>query len=256
MYRPYRVASIVAMLAAAAGLAIAQQRPARHRPVLHEDLPSPGRTDGPSPIVGAVNPTKNPDAIFAGDKTLPEPADSGTVPRNGEPVLGNDNVTADRATEQKPDLNTGSDGTLYYVSVFNPDVLPFKRMSALDGMREDYTMTIVSQALTEVPVGAKTTDDGGRDRFWGSVLVTIKPGVDVPLPSVAPDMRILSVEATPKVALRFSKDSADNFYVRSDESNAQGTYRLRFLADADTGYFAPTLPLKRRYTIKDVRTLT
>ena len=256
MNRQFRVASVVAILAAAAGIAIAQQRPARPRPVLHEDLPSPGRKAAPSPTVGAISPTKNPDAIFAGDKTLPEPTDTGTVPRNGEPVLGNGSVTADRATEQKPDLNTGSDGTLHYVSVFNPDVLPFKRMSTLDGIREDYTMTIVSQALTEVPIGTTSTADAGRDRFWGSVLVVLKPGVDVPLPSVAPDMRILSVEVTPKISLRFSKDSADNFYVRSDESNAQGTYRLRFLADADAGYFAPSLPLKRRYTVADVRSLT
>ncbi len=254
MTRQFRVASVVAILAAAAGLAIAQQRPGRSRPVLHEDVPSPGRKAGPSPTVGTVTPTKNPDAIFAGDKTLPEPADRGTSPQNGEPVLGSGSVAADRATEQKPDLNTGSDGTLHYVSVFNPDVLPFKRMSALDGVRDDYTMTIVSQVLTEVPVGASS--DASRDRFWGSVLVTLKPGVDVPLPSVAPDMRILSVEVTPKVALRFSKDSADNFYVRSDESSAQGTYRLRFLADADAGYFAPTLPQKRRYTVNDVRSLT
>ena len=170
MTRQFRVASVLVILAAAAGGAIAQQRPARPRPVLHEDLPSPGRKSGPSSTLGAVSPTKNPDAIFAGDKTLPEPTDTGTTPRNGEPVLGNGSVTADRATEQKPDLNTGSDGTLHYVSVFNPDVLPFKRMSALDGVRDDYTMTIVSQALTEVQVGAAANADAGRDRFWGSVL--------------------------------------------------------------------------------------
>ena len=248
-----RLRFIATALVATAGIALAQQR--SNRPVLHEDLPSPGRRATPSPLVGEAKPNKNPDAIFAGDKTLPEPTDTSTKPKNNEPVLGSGgNVAADRATEQRPDLNTGSDGTLHYVSVFNPDVLPFKRMSSLDTMRDDYTMMIASAALTEVPVGGAS--DSTRDRFWGSVLVTLKPGVDVPLPSVAPDMRILSVETTPSVAVRFAKDGADNFYIRSDESNAAGTYRVRFLADADSGYFAPSLPLKRRYTMNDVRAAT
>jgi hypothetical protein len=42
--------------------------------------------------------------------------------------------------------------------------------------------------------------------------------------------------------LVFSKDGADNFYVRSDEPGVTGVHRLVFLADADAGYFAPRLP--------------
>src|SRR5207237_6589636 len=112
--------------------------------------------------------------------------------------------------------------TLHYVSVFNPDVLPFKRMSALDDVHDDFTLHVRNQALQPLPVGG-TTDPKTRDRFWGDVLVELKPGVDVPLPSVAPDMRILSYETHPKLRLAFSKDGADNYYVRSDESNAAGT---------------------------------
>jgi hypothetical protein len=55
-------------------------------------------------------------------------------------------------------------------------------------------------------------------------------------------MRILSYEIKPAIAVKFAKDGADNFYIRSDESTAAGTYRLVFLADADAGYFAPSLP--------------
>lgn len=230
-----------AVIAAAAGLALAQS--ARHK--LHEDLPSP--SDKPSRMIGGAG-SGAPAAFAAGDKVLPKPpADRpGTRPPADEPVLGTGGFAADRRTSMTPDGNTGPDSTLHYVSVFNPDVLPFKRMSALDGVADDYTLRIAHTALVEVPVGGTT--DKTRDAFWGSVLVHLAPGQDVPLPSVAPDMRILWYEAVPKLAVRFEKDGADNFYVRSDEASAGGTYRLNFLADADPGYFAPALPSGGRYT--------
>jgi transglutaminase-like putative cysteine protease len=173
---------------------------------------------------------------------------SSTTPSN--PVLGTKDFSADRATTMKPDENTGPDGTLHYVSVFNPDVLPFKRMSAFDQTDDAFTLHVARAALAEVPVGG-TPDPRTRDRFWGDVDIQLSPGVDVPLPSVAPDMRILSYEAKPAVRLAFSKDGADNYFVRSDEPNATGTYHVVFYADADAGYFAPQLP-PRRYRVRDV----
>jgi transglutaminase-like putative cysteine protease len=230
-------------IAAVAGLAIAQT--AAVRPRLHEDLPSP--TDPLTPMIGGGG-SGNPTAFTAGDKVLPRPPidDPSAAPSKAEPVLGAGGFAADRQTTMTPDGDTGADATLRYVSVFNPDVLPFKRMSALDGIAEDYTLQIAHTALAELPVGG--TFDRARDRFWGSVLVQLSPGSDVALPSVAPDMRILSYEIKPSIALRFAKDGADNFYVRTDEASASGTYRLVFLADADAGYFAPSLPAGTRYT--------
>jgi hypothetical protein len=239
--RPGPMFAVIA-IAAAAGLAVAQTAAPRHK--LHEDLPSP--SDQPTRMIGGTG-SGNPAAFTAGDKVLPRP----TVDRpaghpTDEPVLGNGGFAADRRTTMTPDGNTGPDATLHYVSVFNPDVLPFKRMSALDGVADDYTLQIAHTALVELPVGGAT--DKTRDPFWGSVLLHLQPGQDVPLPSVAPDMRILSYEITPKIAIKFEKDGADNFYVRSDESSAAGTYRLVFAADADAGYFAPSLPTTGRYT--------
>jgi transglutaminase-like putative cysteine protease len=222
-------------IAAAAGLAIAQTV-TRHK--LHEDLPSP--FDRPPPVLGASG-SGNPAAFAAGDKVLPKPpADRPSPANKAEPVLGAGGFAADRQTSMTPDGNTGPESTLHYVSVFNPDVLPFKRMSALDAVADDFTLTVAHRALVELPVGG--TSDKSRDRFWGSVLIELSPGKDVALPSVAPDMRILSYEIKPSIALRFAKDGADNFYIRSDEASASGTYRLVFLADADAGYFAPALP--------------
>ena len=240
----------VIAIAAAAGLAVAQTAAPRHK--LHEDLPSP--SDRPTRMIGGTG-SGNPAAFTAGDKVLPKPAlDRPTGRPADEPVLGNGGFAADRRTTMTPDGNTGSDATLHYVSVFNPDVLPFKRMTALDGVSDDYTLRIARPALHDLPVGGTT--DKTRDPFWGSVLLHLQPGQDVPLPSVAPDMHILSYEITPKIALKFEKDDADNFYVRSDESSAAGTYRLVFAADADAGYFAPSLPTTGRYTPLMVAAMT
>src|SRR4029079_12565057 len=156
-------------------------------------------------------------------------------------------------TSMTPDGNTGPESTLHYVSVFNPDVLPFKRMSALDAVGDDFTLNVAHRALVELPVGG--TSDKSRDRFWGSVLIELSPGKDIALPSVAPDMRILSYEMKPSIAVRFAKDGADNFFIRSDETSASGTYRLVFLADADAGYFAPALPPLGHLTPRMVATM-
>lgn len=236
----------VAAALGAGAVAWAQQGPR----TLHEDVPSPGG-DPDSPLVGSKPEAgKNPEGFASGDKLLPEPE---LAPKErGEAVFGRDGFSTDRQTSSRPDYQTGSDGTLHYVSVFNPDVMPFKRMSALDGVADDYTAVIRSRALTDVPIGGAT--DKSRDRFWASLMIELVPGQDVPIPSVAPDMRILSYEAQPEVRVTFSKDSADNFYVRSDESSAAGQYRLVFLSDADAGYFAPELP-RRAYSVGKVREL-
>ena len=233
------------LVVAAAALAVAQS--SSHTRVLHEFLP-PAANARPTPVIGNSDRGKNPTAIAAGDKVLPKPSlEPGG--KKSEPVLGTKQFGADRETVMRPDENTGPDSTLHYQSVFNPDVLPFKRMSAMDAVNDAETLFVARTATSDLPVGGAT--DPTRDRFWGSVLVELSPGRDVALPSVAPDMRILSYEVKPRIALRFSKDGADNFFVRSDESSAAGTYRLVFLADADAGYFAPALP-PHPYKVSDV----
>ncbi|MCX5744216.1 MAG: transglutaminase domain-containing protein [Proteobacteria bacterium] len=233
---------VVAGSIAIVGFAIVAiaQTPDKKRPVIHEDLTAPV-ADKAGPMISSGG-SGVPTAFAAGDKVLPKPAldHPSSDAAKGEPVYGKAGMNMDRHTGMKPDNKTGTDGTLHYASVFNPDVLPFKRMSAFDGVSADYTFKVAHTALVDVTVGGVT--DKTRDRFWGSLTVELAPGKDVALPSVAPDMRILSYETKPAVRLRFEKDGADNFFVRSDESSTSGSYRLVFLADADAGYFAPQLP--------------
>jgi|JI9StandDraft_2_1071091.scaffolds.fasta_scaffold38178_2 hypothetical protein len=233
-------------LLGAAALAAAQVE--RGPRTLHEDLPSP--TGGDSPLLGADPKSGgNPTAFASGDKVLPAPE---LAPKTGdEPVFGRQGAVTDRDTESRLDASTGADDTLHYTSVFNPEVMPFKRMNAFDGIGPDYANTLRDPELRLVPIGGTT--DRARDRFWASIMIELAPGATVPIPSVAPDMRILSYETHPTTAVTFAKDSADNFYVRAD-GGGRGQVRLVFLADADAGYFAPQLP-SRAYSVGRVRTL-
>ena len=254
--RPALLATMCVLAAGgiAATLAVAQSS-ARRPPVPHEDLPAPTGADA-SPVIGAGSAGSVPTALRSGEVIIPKPSvDTPANNARGEPVLGTKDFGADRQTSLKPDDNTGTDGTLHYISVFNPDVLPFKRMSTLDAVADDYTLKIGRPALTELVVGG-VTDPKTRDWFYGNMVVDLTPGADVPLPSVAPDMRILSYDIKPKIALKFEKDGADNFYVRTEESNASGQYRLIIYVDADQGYFAPSLPTKAKYTPRMVATMT
>lgn len=246
------VALSIAAMPAFHFVEVAVAQPATTPPVLHE--PIAPLAPAPTTPAKAGEP---PSAITAGGDVLPKPAvDAPSLRQAGptrQPVLGTSDFSADRATSMKPDRNTGPDRTLHYVSVFNPDVLPWKRMSALDEISDDFTLRVHRGATTEIAVGgiaAGTT----RDAFWGDVMVELRPGLEVALPSVAPDMRILAYETNPKLRLIFSKDGADNFYVRSDESNAIGTVHLVFNADANAGYFAPQPP-PRRYRVREMRAI-
>jgi len=204
--RPGTTIAMLAAVAAAAGLVLAQSDPpAKTRQTLHEELPALGKADTAQPTISRKDGDGNPTAMVVGDKIVPKPQ-LGTKARPDEPVLGKGGFAADRKTEWKPDNQTGPDNTLNYVSVFNPDVIPFKRMTVFDAINDDYTLRVAHTTLTELPVGG-THNAATHDRFYGDVRLELRPGVDVPLPSVAPDMRILSYETYPPIKLAFSKAS-------------------------------------------------
>ena len=245
---------VVGGVALAAAVTAAAQAVDQPPPVLHRDVRSPRRGVAGTPpgerrppatsssaIIGDEPAAgRNPAAIGTGEKILPEPQPS-EPPAPEEPVMGRDNFGADRETSLAPDANTGPDSRLAYVEAFNPSVVPFKRLTSLGAVRADWTLQVSDEySQTDLKVGGKPTP--GFDRFWGSVMVDLTSGRDLPLPSVSPGMRILSYEVEPRTELIFSKDSADNFFVRSEEPGARGLHRLVFLVEADPIYFAPRLP--------------
>lgn len=247
-----RARPLLAVLAVAsvAGLAIAQQA-SKSRPVLHEDLPEP-TTDRANPMIGGDG-SSMPVAIRSGDKVLPVPTEDKS--RTGEPVFGaGGSRAADRKTSIEMDSPTGKDGTLTYESVFQPDVVPFKRMTVLDAVDEDFKMVRKNSALVEVPVTNERIDATKDDSFVGFMLVQFERDKDIPIPSVSPDMRIARVKLTPPLRVKFEKDGADNFYIRSEEPSASGKYRLEMTVVAAPSYFAPRFP-KGNYTPQIIATM-
>lgn len=248
----------LALLAMACGsLALAQAQRSRAPQKLHEDIQAPAaqaartaqRIAEGVPVIGPdPDARQNPTAIASQDKLLAAP-NPGEAAASTEPVLGRGGFGADRQTETKLDYYTGADNQLRYIEAYNPSIVPFKRMSAMDAVTTDYSLRANSQSLSDLPVGGKPSPN--YDLFWGSVFVDLKPGLDVPLPSVAPEMRILSYESTPAIDLLFSKDTADNYYLRTDETGAGGTYRVVFLVEASPYYFAPVIP--KRVRIRDIQ---
>ena len=240
-------------LAALAGAALALADESEP-PILHEYVAPPAGPGGQARIIDPQADPKvidkkpgdakaNPTAFRQADKILPEPS-AKAKPGAREPVFGADTFGADRETEARPDRVTQADDTLEYTEVYNPSVAPFKRMSALDAVDADYTLHVWRADRAELEVGGQTSPE--RDLFWGSMSIAFRPGADIPIPSVAPDMRILSWEVEPALGhVAFAKDGADNYFVRSDDPTAAGTHRLVFLCDAPASYFAATIPRGR-----------
>jgi transglutaminase-like putative cysteine protease len=206
---------------------------AEERPILHEHVPPPQGDKG-ARVVGERGADQNPTAIRSGSHVLPEPARDQS-PKPEEPL----HAPGPGVAEARPDYQTQADGTLHYAEVFNPSVVPFKRSQVLDAVKPDYTLYVHQPALETLKVGGRARPD--RDLFWASLVVEIEPGQATAIPSVAPDMRILSYEAEPNVKLAFGKDGADNFFVRGG-GDVRGVFRLVFLADAPASYFAAQVP--------------
>ncbi len=207
-------------------------------------------------------------AIEQDGQVLFAPA-SGAEPRPGEQVFtpqplapvevggsgggsGGDHPP-DRRDVIRSDRETGPEGPemRFYHAVFNPEIYPFKRMTALDAVKikpcpdgrpdcDDEALVVFDRDLQLLPV--VTRREPGRDAFWGSIVVDLEPERWVPIPSVAADTRILDYKTEPRIELQFARDGADNVFVRSSTG---GRHRLTWLSDAPQRYFAGELPRAR-----------
>lgn len=201
-------------------------------PVLHEFVPPPG-SDEPADLY----PGGSSSAIRTDEEVLPRPSAAGEA-GSEERVLGQ-GATADRSTQVSLDRTTTHDGVLSYTAEFNPSVVPFKRMAAYDQVTAEFSLVVADKTLRDVPL-SPTPKPPDHDAFWGSFLLDLKAGRPQPLPSVAPEARLVSYTTHPQgYKLQFMRDSADNYWVRSSRS---GRLRLVILTDAPRTYFSPRIP--------------
>ncbi|MGE0788239.1 MAG: transglutaminase domain-containing protein [Sandaracinaceae bacterium] len=219
-------------------------------PILHEYVPDLGSDEG-TVVVSSGGET--PDAIVYQGELLPPPdpgpmrADERAMRAGAGDSMRSEEVGR-RSPSFRPDRVTDLQGTIGYYAVFTPSIAPFKRVTALDrvsigpgGIPE---ITIHDETRTIVPIegaGSELGDGVVRDRFWGSVVLDFAEGATVPLPSVAPSSRILTLETDPPTPLTISKDRADNFYATAP-AGVRHEVRVTFLTDAPRAYFAAPVP--------------
>ncbi|MCA9664657.1 MAG: transglutaminase domain-containing protein, partial [Myxococcales bacterium] len=238
---PRRSALLVVALGAASLALGLDALVARAAPILHEYVPPPGKGDtGRWAREGRL-----PDHIRVEDRLLPKPRERGTADK-GERVLGGRRASSkmDRATTVGPDRKTTHDGVLRYTAEFNPSVVPFKRMTALDSVTAEFRLAVRDSTPQLVPLAKRPTPPD-RDPFWGSLVLEAKAGKLMAIPSVAPGAAIVSYRTSSadgrakSATVSFYRDSADNMSIRT---NVSGQLRVVFLTDAPRSYFSPEIP--------------
>jgi transglutaminase-like putative cysteine protease len=226
-----RVRNTVCLMLVGHALALAGDAAATPPPVLHEYVPPPEQSDA----YRWTSRAQIPDHIALPDRVLPRPDLSDT---SSSPSRVLDAGSGQRSTSIRADRNTELDELLDYTAEFNPTVMPFKRMSAVDQVEDDLSLGVRDESLKPMRLARRPTPPD-RDAFWGAATLRLSAGVPVPIPSVAPDAAIVDYRTEPARKLVFFRDSADNHWVRSDTS---GTVRFVWLSDAPKRYFAPQIP--------------
>lgn len=228
---------------AAAAVALAQG------PIWHEYVPDVEASEASALVSGGAG--AEPTAIIHDGELLTAP--EGGALRTGERAMratpGDGTAREEegrRSAIFRPDRVTALPGSIGYYEVFTPSIRPYKRVTALDAIVLD-AVGVPILTVGEPGRRARVAVEGAaapppdlrpRDRFWGSVVCDFSEGREVPLPSVSPEARILTLRTEPVTALRVERDPADNFFVVL-EPGAQPSVPVRivFLTDAPRTYF-------------------
>jgi hypothetical protein len=242
--------------AAIAGIALASAAITRaDGPVVHEYVPDVEEDEGTIVVTaGGADPA----ALVYRGEVIPAPAGGDFDPRREramQAVPGDERMQEEvgrRSPSFRPDRVTELHGQVGYFEVFSPSISPYKRVTALDGVALARDGTPVLGIAERTPARRRVAIEGAhaappdgrpRDRFWGNVLLDFAAGREVPLPSVSPESRILTLRTEPAVSLHVERDGADNWYAVLDEPlGAHTEVRVVFLTDAPRTYFGTELP--------------
>jgi transglutaminase-like putative cysteine protease len=227
----------------------------RAEPVLHEYVPNvdPREAEAAGVAAGGVTlgAESKPAASIAGG------AEPGAGTEGAPPAY--DATAGDgspgeppgrRSPSFRPDRLTELSSGLDYYEVFAPSIAPFKRVTSLgliqlDADRKTPVFAARENPRTVVRVEgehSRPPDARPRDRFTGDVRLDFRQGPLVPLPSVSPESRILTLRATPALPLRVERDADDNFAVRLLVPVPDVPVRVEFLTDAPRSYFGTEIP--------------
>ncbi len=141
----------------------------------------------------------------------------------------------------KLDLET-SGGHIYFRQVFEPYLPSHQRITVLDKVLTNFRFTLRDPRKRILHVGGERTFQ--RRHFIGRIRLLLLPNHWTPLPSVAPDARILWYRTIPQLTLTFAKNGADAMFVQSKKITQPTEIFLHFATDADPFYFGGALPKK------------
>lgn len=126
----------------------------------------------------------------------------------------------------RPDRDTRRPSVEHYDDPFSPTLTPFKRLSAYDAVRADYTLYVrgtegsSGRRYRPVVVAADPSrgESSGEERFFGDMTVGLRAGRNVRIPTVGPDTRLLKLITVPEVPVTVWRDGADNWFIRGERS--------------------------------------
>lgn len=154
-----------------------------------------------------------------GDVPAPNPED---LPSASEMVYS----SADR-DQFNPDRDTRRPDVQGYDDPFTPSTAPFKRLSAFDAVREDYSLYVRDARLT--PMGDGVAPTSSDDAFYGDVVVDLAPGRRVRIPSVGPGARVVQARlgvGVRDIPFRILRDGAENWFLDAADVRSAARARL------------------------------
>jgi len=156
---------------------------------------------------------------------------SGTTTRKEDRSLKqSEEAQADRRT-------TSTD--IFLRQVFTPYMPQHDRLSVFDKIREDYGIVSSPTRKQILSIGGMPVPE--RQHFVGRLRVILLSNAWTPLPSVGPDIRILSYASQPRKALIFASDGLGRLFVRPARRKT-GTIDLMFSIDTPKEYFGGEIP--------------
>jgi hypothetical protein len=119
-------------------------------------------------------------------------------------------------TTFRPDRDTRRPQVENYDEPFTPTLTPFKRMFAYDAVRDDYNLYVREPEPLQQTIGGEVKD--ADDRFFGDMVVQLRAGDHVRIPTVGAGARMVKIVTSPKTAVTLWRDGADNWFLHSESS--------------------------------------
>lgn len=212
--------------------------------ILHEYF-DPGAVD-PSGRTGSASARNVPERTSPGSQ---EPPGLTLDPGGGDVIRGPEGPVESNATSppygpRSPrsgssslDDKTSRVDDLDYHANFDPSVFPYKRNVAQDRPYRTeegaYRFETSESELEPVSVEARAASTR-EDTFWGSFLLRSRSGAKHPIPSVAPNQRVLEIRTEPEADVQIERDAAGNYYADVDYD---GLLRMNMKVAAPRFYF-------------------